>query len=120
MSTIAALDLSGRPGLRLNLNNLDRLISDWDLLSTPLPLQSLNLAPNSESSSSSNSNSVAPWQGYYVEGDIDGSWHRLCHAFMDYKVPPSFVYDSGNEALTHPLMNQDTNMYLAECQRSPR
>ena len=45
MSTIAALDLSGRPGLRLNLNNLDRLISDWDLLSTPLPLQSLNLAP---------------------------------------------------------------------------
>ena len=93
-----------------------RLGSALDPTPTPEPEPS----SDSKSSSSSNSNSVAPWHGYYVEGDIDGSWHRLCHAFMDYKVPPSFVYDSGNEALTHPLMNQDTNMYLAECQRSPR
>ncbi len=70
--------------------------------------------------SSSNPISDAPWHGFYVEGDIDGSWGRLCHAFMDYRVPPSHVYDSGNEALNHPLLNEETNMYMAECQRSPR
>ena len=70
--------------------------------------------------SSSNPISDAPWHGFYVEGDIDGSWNRLCNAFWEYKVPPSYTYDSGNEALNHPLLNEETKMYLEECQRPPR
>ena len=93
-----------------------RLGSALDPTPTPTPEPSTS----SDSDSSSNPISDAPWHGFYVEGDIDGSWDRLCHAFMDYKVPPSHVYDSGNEALNHPLLNQETNMYLEECQRSPR
>ena len=91
-----------------------RVGSALDPTPTPEPSSS------SDSDSSSNPISGAPWHGFYVEGDIDGSWGRLCHAFMDYRVPPSHVYDSGNEALNHPLLNEETNMYMAECQRSPR
>ena len=90
-----------------------RLGSALDPTPTPTP------TPTPEPSSS-NPISDAPWHGFYVEGDIDGSWERLCNAFMDYRVPPSYVYDGGNEALNHPLLNEETKMYLEECQRSPR
>ncbi len=39
---------------------------------------------------------------------------------MNYEISPDYVYESGQEALYHPLMNRETNMYLEECQRSPR
>ena len=105
-----------------------QLGSGVDQIPTPTPEPSSNSDSNSGSNSDSNSDSSSDsdpgssgnWQGYYVEDDIGGSWDRMCQAFMDYKIPPDFVYESGNEALFHPLMNVETSMYLEECQRSPR